>query len=370
MITKTPLPKFDMRLGRIIEHDSRSLEFSFDTTGLSVVDVTHTRYVPIFNQGQVGSCTGNAGIGAISTAPFLNQDNTTYSRDEAGALKLYSAAEKIDGGDGYPPEDKGSSGLSIAKALTNANLISGYQHVFTLNDALKAGSLYAFITGITWYSDMFTPDTDGRVHPTGTVAGGHEIELSQIDVENGRVWFNNSWGTSWGIKGRFYLTWQDFEKLLAEQGDVIILIPPHTTPPNPAPTQSVVLARGTDDGVETTGVLRVGDPEIQFECVTLELTYKDNKPMVSAIPPGTYHCMLAFQSDLNEYHYELQNVTGRTGIFIHEGNYYTNSNGCIILGATLADINADGQLDTTNSKVTVAQFEALMDKKPFMLEIA
>lgn len=236
MITKTPLPKFDMRLGRIIEHDSRSLEFSFNTTGLSVVDVTHTRYVPIFNQGQVGSCTGNAGIGAISTAPFLNQDNTTYSRDEAGALKLYSNAEQIDGHGGYPPTDDGSSGLSIAKALTNAGLISGYQHVFTLNDALKAGSLYAFITGITWYSDMFTPDADGRVHPTGSVAGGHEIELSQIDVENGRVWFNNSWGTSWGIKGRFYLTWADFEKLLAEQGDVIVLIPPHITPPPPVST--------------------------------------------------------------------------------------------------------------------------------------
>src|ERR1035437_69902 len=188
------------KLGRIINHDPRSKNFAFNTTDIPIISTTHTRLVPIFNQGQVGSCTGNAGIGDINTSPFT-LNTKVYSPDENGALKLYSDAEKIDGGVGYPPEDQGSSGLSIAKALSKAGLISSYQHTFTLYDALKALTQYPFITGMNWYSAMFTPDADGRVHPTGTIEGGHEVEAYRIDADNGRIWFHNSWGNTWGVNG-------------------------------------------------------------------------------------------------------------------------------------------------------------------------
>ena len=220
------------KLGRVVNHDTRSLAFGFDTSGLSIIDVEHKRLVPVFDQGQVGSCTGNAGVGAINTTPFVTP-SAHYSPDETGALALYRDAEIMDGGVGYPPEDRGSSGLTIGKALLNAGVISVYQHTFTLNDALKALSLYPVITGINWYSDMFHPDPDGRVHPTGTVAGGHEIEAYKVDVENGRIWFWNSWGASWGVNGTFYLTWADFATLLAQQGDVTVLIPPTVPVPPP-----------------------------------------------------------------------------------------------------------------------------------------
>ncbi len=222
------------KLGRHIYHDSCSLSYGFDTTGLSIVDVEHKRFIPVLDQGQTSSCTGNAGIGAINTDPFPL--NTHYSPDENGALVLYSDAEKIDGGQGYPPEDAGSHGLSIAKALVNAKVISGYQHTFTLNDALMALSKYPVIVGINWYSDMFNPDSDGRVHPTGNLSGGHEIEAFKVDITNGRVWFYNSWGPNWGVNGTFYLTWADFATLLAQRGDVTVLLPNNITPPTPMPT--------------------------------------------------------------------------------------------------------------------------------------
>ncbi len=236
MIYKEKIPRTDLRLGRNVEHDSMSLDFTFDTAGLQIINVEHTRLVPVFNQGQVGSCTGNAGIGAINTSPFIQNQMPYYSPDETGALKLYNEAERIDGGIGYPPEDAGSSGLSIAKALTNAGVISSYQHTFTLNDALMALSKYPIIVGIPWYTAMFNPDADGRVHPTGNIAGGHEIEAFKVDVDNGRVWFWNSWGSSWGVNGTFYLTWQDFNTLLSQQGDVVVLIPPAIPVPTPIPT--------------------------------------------------------------------------------------------------------------------------------------
>jgi hypothetical protein len=242
------------KLGRVVNHDKRSLSFSFDTSKLSIVSVVHNRLIPILDQLFLSSCTGNAGIGSINTSPFIQSIKPHYSPDEAGAIKLYSDAEVIEGGVGYPPEDVGSSGLAIAKALYNAGVISGYQHTFTLNDALKAGSLYPFITGINWYADMFNCDADGRVHPTGTLAGGHEIELSEIDVPNSKIWFFNSWGAAWGLNGRFYLTFADYATLLGQQGDVTILFPNVITMPLPTPmptlkvgsTGSVVKVLQTD----------------------------------------------------------------------------------------------------------------------------
>jgi hypothetical protein len=220
------------KLGRVVNHDNRSLSFGFDTRGLSIIDVEHKRLIPVLNQGQVGSCTGNAGIGAVNTEPFIQHPTPHYSPDENGALKLYADAEIIDGGIGYPPEDKGSSGLSVAKALYNAGMISGYQHIFTLEDTLKALSIYTVISGMNWFSNMFTPDADGRVHPIGTIEGGHEVEAYKVDTKLGRIWFYNSWG-NWGIGGTFYLTWADFADLLSQQGDATVLFPIVETPPTP-----------------------------------------------------------------------------------------------------------------------------------------
>ena len=362
-IHKEKIVSTDPRLNRHIEHDSRSLNYTFDTSNLSVIDVTHERLVPVFNQGQVGSCTGNAGNGVLNTSPFL--PNKVFTPDEAGALNIYNLEEKMDGGIGYPPEDNGSSGLTCAKVLFANGVISSYQHTFTLNDALKALSLYPIITGTNWTQDMFNPDPDGRVHPTGAVAGGHEYEGFKVDVENGRIWFWNSWGAQWGLNGTFYMTWLDYATLLAQNGDVTVLIPPNT--PVPAPVVTVNITRNASDSKETTGQLTTSDG--QFGCKTLERPNLNNQPNISCIPTGTYKCIWAYMNDLKEYHYLIQNVPNRTGIFIHEGNYYTNSLGCVLLGGALQDINGDKEPDVINSKAILAQFETKMAQKPFILTI-
>src|SRR5690348_6411266 len=111
IIIKQKIPSTDPRLGRHINFDSRSANFAFDTSGIVIKDTIHKRFIPILDQANIGSCTGNAGIGNINTVPFLG-NNKIYAPNEDGAIKLYSDAEKVDGGVGYPPEDAGSSGLS------------------------------------------------------------------------------------------------------------------------------------------------------------------------------------------------------------------------------------------------------------------
>jgi hypothetical protein len=220
------------RLGRNVRHDPKSWMFAYPTAGLTPAPVRWQRAVPIFDQGNVGSCTGNAGIGALCTGslwPIV--PSTRYTPDESGALALYSDAEDGDGP--YPPNDNGSNGLSIAKALTRGRMIPGYRHTFTLDDALRALTQTPLITGISWYDDMFHPTREGVVRPTGSLAGGHEIVVDEHDPARGLVGFSNSWGAGWGVGGRFYLSTEDYGRLLDDAGDVTVLLP--VTPPAPPP---------------------------------------------------------------------------------------------------------------------------------------
>lgn len=248
------IPSTDPRLGRHIRHDDRSRAYAYPTAGLTLQSAKHQRRIPVLDQGQLGSCTGNAGIGCLGTDPFYDTlrspgmaadpsalargiTSGVYPLTEAGAVALYSEATKLDDAPGsYPPDDTGSDGLSVAKALKSAGEISGYQHTFTLTDALLALGQTPVITGVNWYEDMFNPDADGRLHITGALAGGHEFVVDEIDAEHERVWMTNSWGTSWGLAGRAYLTFDDWGKLLADQGDVTVFTPLTAPAPTPSPT--------------------------------------------------------------------------------------------------------------------------------------
>lgn len=234
----------DPRLGRHVLHDSRSLQYQVEPKDINVLkSVRHQRRTPILDQGQLGSCTGNAAIGCLGTDPFFTtvQGKTTF--DEAAAVSVYSAATKLDPyGGTYPPTDTGSDGLSVAKVLVARGLIAGYQHATSLAAVLTALQDKPVIVGIKWLSSMFSTAADGRINVSGSVEGGHEFELDEIDVENRRVWMDQSWGIKFGLSGRAYFTWDDFGSLLADRGDCTVFTPitqpaPTPTPPTPpAPT--------------------------------------------------------------------------------------------------------------------------------------
>lgn len=264
IIYKEKINSVDPRLKRSINHDSRSKLYTFNTARLVITSTVHPRHIPILDQGRVGSCTGNAGIGALATDPFYKSvsNNIIYPLNETGAVHLYSDAEVIDGSGPYPPNDNGSCGLSIAKALKNAGLISGYQHTFTLDDALKALTVTPIIVGMYWYEGMMHPDVDGRIHPTGNILGGHEVVARQIDAPHQRVWFDNSWGNSWGVQGRFYLTFDDLGSLLSQQGDVMVFVPNTEPSPRPStttttttkPNPDTILAAAMKAWIQTKGL--------------------------------------------------------------------------------------------------------------------
>jgi hypothetical protein len=226
-------------LGRHVRHDERSRAFAYPTRGLSLVSTVHVRRIPVLDQGDVGSCTGNAALGVLGTDPHypLTQPRIKdFSEDFA--VGLYSSFTAEDGYEGtYPPDDTGSDGLTSGKVLKEMGFISGYQHTFSFNDALLALTQTPFVTGVNWYSSMDVPDENGHVTISrdAYIRGGHEFEAFAVDVENRLVWFWNSWGMGWGLDGKFSLSFDDYARLLGEDGDVTVYAPLTAPVPTPAP---------------------------------------------------------------------------------------------------------------------------------------
>lgn len=236
-------------LGRNIRRDTRDAAYPHRRTGVTLATKLWPRETAILDQGEAGSCTGNALTGALGTGPLW--DSLTAGirgkLTESGmAIPLYSAAETIDGDGPYPPNDNGSSGTSVCQAAKTMGLISGYTHVLTLADILDALMTGPVIVGVNWYDSFDTPSSAGLVAISSgaQVRGGHEFLLRGIDTTAKTVSADNSWGPGWGVKGSFMLGWDTITRLLAEQGDGNVPVPvtapapvPQPLPvPDPAPT--------------------------------------------------------------------------------------------------------------------------------------
>jgi hypothetical protein len=217
-------------LGRHIEHDPRSRDFAYERVvkATSYRTVHHRRYGEVFDQGELGSCTGNAAAGAVNTVPVHKSGQALLH--EPDAINIYERATVIDGFPGtYPPDDTGSSGLAVAKVLLERKLISSFQHAFNLDAALAALQLQALILGINWYEGFDTPDQYGLVKIAGQVRGGHEIEAKgftlRSPLSSSLILCENSWGNGYGLEGMFHFTVATLQQLLNDQGDATILNP-------------------------------------------------------------------------------------------------------------------------------------------------
>lgn len=222
------------RLGRHVEHDPRSR--AYQTRAASLVSTTWVRHAKILDQGDLGSCTGNAAVGALGSDPFY--PTVSLALNETEAVKLYHEATGLDSFSGaYPPDDTGSTGLAVAKACKQDGLISGYQHALGVDAALAALMVGPVITGVNWYDSFDSPDRDGLVKITADAAvrGGHEFVVRAVDVEAQTVLADNSWGTGYGNAGSFSFSFDDWARLLDEDGDVTQFVPNTEPPPTPTP---------------------------------------------------------------------------------------------------------------------------------------
>ena len=217
-------------LGRIVQHDSRSLNYRAPVAPVSR-SVLWGHHAPVLDQGQVGSCTGNATAQLINTDAFAPSRPSGYLT-ERDALRLYSLATSLDDAPGtYPPTDTGSSGLAVAQAGQRLGYFSSYNHAFGFDHFCAALQLQPLILGTNWYESMMNPNKSGMVTINGQVAGGHEYLALGVDYAKSQITCLNSWGSGWGLNGRFLLSFATMRRLLAEQGDVVAPVGRTAAPP-------------------------------------------------------------------------------------------------------------------------------------------
>ena len=124
----------------------------------------------------------------------------------------------------------------------------------------------------------------------------------------------------------------------------------------------ILITRLEETDKETLGLLQVFDGlKKLFECKTLELPYKNNRTSISCIPIGRYVVSKRWSSAHGD-HYILLGVDGRSYILIHSGNFFFDTEGCILVGKEYADINSDDELDVSSSRQTVSNLNAVLGK--------
>lgn len=103
---------------------------------------------------------------------------------------------------------------------------------------------------------------------------------------------------------------------------------------------------------------------VKYSCVTIELPWNDNLSNVSCIPIGTYQWEKVERSaSFNYPHIHILNVPNRSGIKIHVANYVRQLRGCIAPGLYHVDIDNDGTIDVTNSRISLTEILNVLPQK-------
>lgn len=262
----------DPRLGRHVRHDQRSAQPRYAEGVLprsAVKSVEWARHIPILDQGQVGSCVPNnipelLGTDALGytgqtsvTIPSADTKGefaagSVWSLDEPFALQCYRLLTRLDSYPGqWEPDDTGSDGLTLAKALKMLGLSDVYTHAFSYHALVSALQKGPVTLGLEWENSMFTTGKDGKItidYSSG-VAGGHQVFARKFDADNDRVWIDNSWGENgFGLDGRGWFQGSELTAHLGRSGDVTV---PHliTAAPVPAPAPTPAPESVTDEGL-------------------------------------------------------------------------------------------------------------------------
>lgn len=137
----------------------------------------------------------------------------------------------------------------------------------------------------------------------------------------------------------------------------------------------VTITRETSGDEGTFGTLEMEG----FKCKTGELPWRDNKPQVSCVPPGTYSALWQ-DSPKHGMCYHLVGVPDRSFVEIHSANfvgdklkgYACEMLGCITLGKDVQPLSTPDngkQLAIISSRITMAKFHELCAERPLSLTI-
>ena len=192
----------------------------------------------VYDQGQLGSCTGNAIAGAIQfdrmkqgfASPkeiparlfiyynerviehTVSQDAGAQIRDGIKSVNKLGVCFEGKGKDQWPYNAAkfATQPPPACYATALKHQVQTYQRLTQTTDQLKGclASGYPFVFGFTCYQSFESQAVakSGVLNlpaPSETVVGGHAVVCVGYDDSEQRFIVRNSWGKSWGMKGYF-----------------------------------------------------------------------------------------------------------------------------------------------------------------------
>jgi len=137
---------------------------------------------------------------------------------------IYDEAQKVDEWAGTPHD--GTSVRAGAKVLQAEGRISEYRWAFDIDTVVNALlTTGPVVVGTNWYRDMFYPDAKtGLIKVSGALAGGHCYVLNGANRKTKLIRGKNSWSRDWGKRGNFYITFDDMDRLIKEDGEACLAV--------------------------------------------------------------------------------------------------------------------------------------------------
>jgi C1A family cysteine protease len=196
---------------------------------------------PVYDQGQVGSCTGNSIAGAFEFTQkkqmlqdfmpsrlfiYYNERAIEHTTGQDAGAQIRDGIKTV-AKQGVPPESDWpySENMSLVTEKPNARAyadalqhrVISYHRISARTSATALNLMkscladgYPFVFGFTVYSAFEGPEvakTGILKMPTKKeeVVGGHAVLCVGYDDKKKTVLVRNSWGTSWGLKGYFWM---------------------------------------------------------------------------------------------------------------------------------------------------------------------
>lgn len=215
-------------MGRgLIDHDPQNR--NFPTRG-----VLHAADAPLvekfyrghwaYDQGDTPHCVAFSGKGMFNRAPF-SKAHPWWHRYRIDTTFWYNGAQNNDEWPGIDYD--GTSARGLLRFLTSIGEVQEYRWCFGVDDVLQTLSHHGPVSiGSWWTTDMSRPNPSDNynVTYTGRKIGGHQWYLLGIDPENEEVEGMNTWGRSWGKKGRFRMKFSTLDSILKDDGDAYTLV--------------------------------------------------------------------------------------------------------------------------------------------------
>lgn len=236
----------DQRLDRIRQVDLRALNYPISdllTINMYRAPRSYTWRLPIevLNQGSEGSCVGHGFAHELAARPVMVEGIT-----HKFAVDFYYGAQQRDpwAGGAYPSATPWYEGTSVQAGADEAKArgyCDEYRWVLSIPDLITTlGYWGPVVAGLEWTDDMFAPDNEGFIRPTGDVAGGHCVCFTGVKIERDAanvvdpvrsyVTGVNSWGPNYGIRGRFKMALVDLAVSWPTAEFVVLVRRRHGTP--------------------------------------------------------------------------------------------------------------------------------------------